>query len=259
MDLKDVGATLLRRWYLSIVAVLCAVGIALLVFDKVGPTYSGESTTVLIPPAILIQRQQTSGVYAPANPLLYLSGLTDTRDVLIRSLASKDIVDDVQAKNPNLTYQATNDPLSSGPLVVVTADAPTEQQALEGARYVSSLLPTTLVRIQDQLGVKQDARITSLVLTADGRATVVRKKQIQATGLAGIGSLVALLLGVAVTDGLLNDRSRRRARRASVSTEPDWPPTGGSSELEEVPVLAGEGRHERVYETSSRAGHAARS
>jgi hypothetical protein len=214
VELKHIRRTLLRRWYLTVTALLMAALAGFGAFSAVGPTYSAGSTVVLIPPQVLIERQQASGSYAPANPLLYLGGLTDARDVVLRNLASKEVLDRIDAQAPGVTFTATNDALSSGPLVVIEVEASTAADALKGMTLISKEVPVVLADFQKGLGVADNARITSTVVTSDTAATAIRKKQIQSTGFSVAGVLVVLLLLIAFVDGVVTNRSGQ-ARRGS--------------------------------------------
>ncbi|SJN43961.1 hypothetical protein [Luteococcus japonicus] len=209
MDLRDFGTTLARWWYLALATLLLAIGAGLGMYKATGPTYTANSTVLLLPPqAVLIEAQADKKNYAPNNPLLYLSSLTDARDVLVRHLSSTDVTDELAKKAPDATLTVTGDLTSGSPLILVKSEGPTEKAALDGMKAVDDMVPGTLKSLQDEMKIADLQRINSLEVTEDTKATPESKKQIMsgAVGFAGV-----TLLGLA-TIALLDQRRNRRQR-----------------------------------------------
>ncbi len=207
MDLRDFGTTLARWWYLALATLLLAIGAGLGMYKATGPTYTANSTVLLLPPkAVLIQAQADKKNYAPNNPLLYLSSLTDARDVLVRHLSSTDVTDELAKKAPDATLTVTGDLTSGSPLILVKSEGPTEKAALDGMKAVDDMVPGTLKSLQDEMRIADLQRINSLEVTEDTKATPESKKQIMsgAVGFAGV-----TLLGLA-TIAVLDQRRNRR-------------------------------------------------
>ena len=138
MDLRDFGSTLARWWYLTLATLLLATFAGVSLYRNTGPSYEADSTVLLLPPeAVLIQAREDERNYAPNNPLLYLSSLTDARDVLVRHLSSKDVTDALEKKAPNATISVEGDVTSGSPLILVKSEAPTETEALAGMKAVN--------------------------------------------------------------------------------------------------------------------------
>lgn len=207
MDLRDFGTTLARWWYLALATLLLAIGAGLGMYKATGPTYTANSTVLLLPPkAVLIQAQADKKNYAPNNPLLYLSSLTDARDVLVRHLSSTDVTQELTKKAPDATLSVTGDLTSGSPLILVKSEGPTEAAALAGMKAVDDMVPGTLKTLQDEMEIADLQRINSLEVTEDTKATPESKKQIMsgAVGFAGV-----TLLGLA-TIAVLDQRRNRR-------------------------------------------------
>ncbi|ROR55260.1 hypothetical protein EDD41_2521 [Luteococcus japonicus] len=207
MDLRDFGTTLARWWYLALATLLLAIGAGLGMYKATGPTYTANSTVLLLPPkAVLIQAQADKKNYAPNNPLLYLSSLTDARDVLVRHLSSTDVTQELTKKAPDATLTVTGDLTSGSPLILVKSEGPTEKAALDGMKAVDDMVPGTLKSLQDEMKIADLQRINSLEVTEDTKATPESKKQIMsgAVGFAGV-----TLLGLA-TIAVLDQRRNRR-------------------------------------------------
>lgn len=216
MDLRDFGTTLARWWYLAIATLLLAIGAGIGMYKAAGPTYTANSTVLLLPPkAVLVQAQEDKKNYAPNNPLLYLSSLTDARDVLVRHLSSTDVTDELAKKAPDATLTVTGDLTSGSPLILVKSEGPTEKAALDGMKAVDDMVPGTLKSLQDEMKIADLQRINSLEVTEDTKATPESKKQIMsgAVGFAGV-----TLLGLAAIAVLDQRRNRRQGDDESDDT-----------------------------------------
>jgi hypothetical protein len=207
MELSTFWRTLLRRWYLVGVAVLLTGGITMLAVDTTGPTYRAEGLVLLFPPSTTIQ--EGAEVETQGNPYLLLGGLTQARDIVIRTLTAKSAVDDFAARHPGVSYEAVPDFTSSSPIILITTNAPTATAAVAGLNGVIDEVPAKLVELQSGLNLEETAYITSATISADTRPDVVRKTQIRVGLAAGGATLAVCLLLIALADGLL---VRRRSR-----------------------------------------------
>lgn len=207
MQVGDFVTALVRRWYLTVVAIVLCIAAGLGALHSVRPSYTAVGTTLLLPPAA----QATAlNPKAPDNPLLYLGDLTQTRDVLMRRLRSGEVAN-VVAKEPDVTYDVSPDLGSSGPVVVVSVSAPSPRAATSTISAIQKLVPSLLKRLQTELGIQSKDQIESFVLTRATSATVAHKAQIQAAIMAvgAVGGLGFLVIGL--VDGLVLSRRRRRA------------------------------------------------
>lgn len=220
MDLRDFGSTLARWWYLTLATLLLAIGAAVGLYAQTGPTYTASSTVLLLPPkAVLIQAQADKTNYAPNNPLLYLSTLTDARDVLVRHLSSNDVQDALAKQAPGAKVTAAGDATSGSPLIMVKSTGSSNEAALAGMKAVDQMVPGTLKTLQDQMTIGNIQRISSLQVTEDSKAEPSNKTQIEmaAVGFAGV-SILGLAL-IALLDQLRN-RRRQRADAVEPAVEP---------------------------------------
>lgn len=206
MELRDFVVAMRRRWYLTLAALMACAATGLLMLSTVPPSYSAEATTLLLPPATQATAENPNG---PDNPLLFLGGLTQTRDVLMRRLRSEQVIDQV-AKVSDATYEVSQDLNSSGPVVVITAEAPTSKQAVDAANLIQRVLPELLTQLQTELGVTKNAQILSFPLTASPDASISHKSQIRLAivAVAAVGLSSFVLIGL--IDGVITGRRRRR-------------------------------------------------
>lgn len=208
MDLRDFGSTLARWWWLSLIMLLASIGAAVGLYNATSPTYTANSTVLLLPPkAVLVQAQADKSRYAPNNPLLYLGTLTNSRDVLVRDLSSTAVQDELKKAAPGATITATADATSQSPLIIVKSTASTESAALAGMKAVDTHVPSSLRHIQDQMDVQSLQRITSFNVTEDAKATASAKKQIE---LAAVGFAIVALLGLSIIATVDQLKNRRR-------------------------------------------------
>lgn len=217
MELSAFWAAMLRRWYLVLVAVVATLAMTTLTVNKVGPTYTAEGTVLLFPPTTTVERGSES--VTEGNPYLFLGGLNQARDILIRSLTSSSSREAIKRQVRSATFEMVPDLSTSGPVIAVNVGAPTRAEALQALDAVVARVPDQLSDMQSGLGLARSALITSKVLTLDTKPKVVRKGQIRAGIVAGAGTLALSLLLIGLFDGLWSARRRRqqnsgkRARR----------------------------------------------
>lgn len=215
MELRDLGRTLARWWYLTLITALVALGAAIGLYKSTGPTYQAQSTVVLLPPPAVIEVAMKNPNGAPRNPLLYLASLTDSRDMLVRAMNGRDGVDAIEKAAPNATVTVAGDATSNSPLIVIKSDGSNEADALAGVKAVNDLIPKTLDEIQKQLKIEKPQLITSMKVTSDSRGTAQNKKALT-LGIVGFGGTMLLGLAlIALIDGLV----RRRRENGQVTAD----------------------------------------
>lgn len=215
---REVTRALARRWYLVLLGVVLALGAAYVAWGQAGARYSSQSTTLLLPP--ISATKSTDPKASDGNPLLYLGGLGQARDVLLNIMMSESLKQSFEANFPNSEYTATADFASSGPIVVVKVDTPTPAMAAASARYLTDNVAERLAEMQRELSIKKNAVIRSMTLTAPTEPEEENKVQIRAAALVGIGILVVALLLIALFDGLLTSRRRGRTKGSRDQGEP---------------------------------------
>lgn len=235
MELNTFFRVLARRYYLVVLALLIAGGLANFAVQQVGPTYHAEGSVLLLPPATTIQDNADNDTQG--NPYLLLGGLTQARDIVIRDLTSKSTADEFGRRHPGATYKALPDP--TGALVALEVEADSATGAVDGLSDLIAEVPTTLVDLQSSLDLKASAYITSMQVTADSRPDVSRKAQIRTLVAVGGAVTVALLLLIGLLDGLLLARRERSSREQAAGIEAALPPVSASDGP--APADAGQG------------------
>lgn len=208
MRLRDFWTTLVRRWYLVLVAFALAIAATLFIIDRVGPTYHAEGSVLVFPPVTTVQRD--TGLQVDGNPYLTLDGVKMARDVVIRALTSKAAAGELTGQFPGASFDATPDFTNGAPIILLMVDANTAEEATTALTTFMARVPEILTGLQSGLNLSPDATITSRPLLADPAPDVLHKDQIRAGIVAGVAALTLSLLLVGLLDGLLTGRAARR-------------------------------------------------
>ncbi|SEB56585.1 hypothetical protein SAMN04489844_0543 [Nocardioides exalbidus] len=217
MELHVFWRTLRRRWYLTLVVLALTVGATAYAVRTVGPTYKAEGSALVFPPASSTRSEgETKTV---GNPYLELAGVSQARDVVIRSLTSRNVSTDWEEQFPGMTYEVTPDFTNSAPIILFVVEGGTATGAAAALDDLMGRVPSILVDLQDGLGLPQDGFVTARKLTQDSRPAVVHKDQIRAALLVAAMTAGLGLLLLALADSLLNLRVRRRSERSERSDE----------------------------------------
>jgi hypothetical protein len=199
MFLRDVIASLARRWYLTLAGLLATAGLAFVALQLVPPEWESKASVVLLPPK--------STVESGGNPYLQLSGLAPTLDLLVVSLGDQRMTQLIKSVSPSAEYTAEADTTSSGPVMIVTVHDRTPANSVAVRDELVRQAPIRLAELQDTLSIPPRSFITSMVLAQDEEPQIVGKDQLRAVVVAAGAGVVGTALLVALIDGYL---SRRR-------------------------------------------------
>ncbi|MCI1747736.1 MAG: hypothetical protein LKI24_06280 [Acidipropionibacterium sp.] len=218
MNLSQTVRSMLRRWYILLAGLLVAAGLAVSVWNRVPPTYTRTSTQILLP--------GEGSIPTGSNPYLFVGGLAPTADILVRGLASNDVIGQATKGHSASSVQVVRDPTTSGPVIVITveseSDASAEQVLAAMDRRTASLLDS----LQAEEKIPEKRRISVVPVSFDTEGTVSQKTRMMFTGAAGIAIVVLTVLVAAFVEGV--SRNRRAKRDAAQQTSPT-PDDGTSS------------------------------
>ena len=209
VTLSDVSSSwrsiVIRRWYLLVVGLVVTCLFAAAATVLVPPTYTAQSTVLLLPPS------GDSG----DNPYLGLGGVSSVPDVLAREMTSTSAESAFLAAGMAGTYTVNNDDTTSAPVILISAAAASKAAALRSIGYLTARAAPTLTLLQSESRVPGAARISTRVLNSDHRATAVTKSTLRA-------QIVGVLLGLVLTAllVLVGDRVLARRRPRGPATEP---------------------------------------
>ncbi|MCK6079864.1 hypothetical protein KZX37_04420 [Microbacterium sp. EYE_5] len=202
MKLADVIGALRRRWYVLVVGVIVAAAAAYGAWTVIPPEYERSASQLLLPGEATIPDD--------ANPYLFVGGLYQVADILVRAIGPDDIAQ-ATADAPGASIAVSRD-TAAGAVMLVTVSASSEEDADVVLATALQLIETRLGELQDEQGIPTDERVDLVPLTHDSASVVVQKNRILVTGVVG---LVIAMLSVAIAvlgDTLIRLRRRRRSR-----------------------------------------------
>jgi hypothetical protein len=209
MDLVAVLGALARRWYVLGVGFLVTAALCGYLLQHVAPEYQVGGSILLLPP-----QSETAKVL---NPLLSLSGLEQPGTFLTAQLDTQQAREAFAARFPHAGLVVGLDPKIPGPVITVTITSSELDEARAANTYVLSELGSTLLRIQEQLGIPETAIVGSTVLKAETAPVVLRMRRNRALmAVLAAGGLVSIV-GAVTTDALARQR-RDGSARSSVGS-----------------------------------------
>jgi hypothetical protein len=216
MNLFDALRVILRRWYLTVPGVLLAAALAAGAWMTVSPSYTRTASLLLLPSDATLPDDGTG------NPYLYMSGLSQAADVLVRSVNSQQNLDQISDEYPGAKVTVARDPSTVTPVVAISIEVTDASQAGPLLEDLQTRTSDALTALQARESIPDKNRIQMQTLTSDTKSVASDKRRMTYAGAAGAGALVLVFVVVAGVDGLLAARSRRRApkavRRADAAT-----------------------------------------
>lgn len=168
MNVTGTLHTLLRRWYVTLPLLALSLGFAGVLFARPGP-YQVESQVVLLPPQTITSQNGD-------NPFLgFDNSITLAADLLRRELVDPATAQALAAKGYTSSYQVSDDPDTSGPVLDVTVigrDKTSVEQTLYG---VTAEVATKLAQLQS--GLPSADQLTSLVVYLDAKPVTETTKK----------------------------------------------------------------------------------
>lgn len=203
MRLKTIGMALVRRWYAMTVGLLIVAGGCYYLYATTPLDYRSTGSIVLMPSA--------GSVGKSGNPYLFLNGLGQAMDVLMRRLSSPDLSSGFTHGHPGSSYTVAPDVTSGSSILVVTAKSTSSEETTAMVETIIAKAPSVLAAMQDELKVPAESRISSMQVADIPNPVVDAKPRIQKVAGAAAGGSLLVLLGTALLDGLILRASRRRS------------------------------------------------
>jgi capsular polysaccharide biosynthesis protein len=223
MYFRDFGMSLVRRWPLVLIGLILTAALATATFFLVPVSWTAKASVLILPPTTIVGET--------GNPYLFLSGLGQASDVLAKRLDAEDAHTAAQERYRGGDFTVATDPGSPAPVILIEADAPRADQALELAGEVHERVPAELVAMQRDLGVPTDALITQSDITVDTVAVLNPKTRIQATIIVAAAGLALTILLIGLVDGLARRRrDHADAESARLGADPDPEPVEPDTE-----------------------------
>ena len=201
MSLADLFGGLLRRWYVTIPGLLLAIAAAVGVWYVVPPGYERSATQLLLPGA--------QSMPESSNPLLYLGGLSNAADVLVRAVGSENVIDEVEEKYPGVDIEVSRDGSTAGPIILTTVTARTDAEAVAALDELLARTSSVLEELQAAEGIAVANRISVVPITVDESSVLQQRDRLVAVFAVGLGIAGLTILVAGYVDGILRRRSRR--------------------------------------------------
>lgn len=204
MNLAETLRGLLRRWYIVVPGLILAVAVAIGAWTVVKPAYERTATQLLIPGQLSLPEN--------ANPFLFLGGLSNAADVLVRAVGSESVVNDILEHEQGVEVQVSRDGSTSGPVVLITVTALSDAQAASVLAAMVDRTGTELAALQDAERIPSGNRITVMPITIDDTSTLQQRDRLVAAVGAGILVAAVAIVLASLVDGLARQKRRRPSR-----------------------------------------------
>lgn len=224
MDFWSTVRILLRRWYIAIPVFGLTLLAAGSVYASVPTRYESTGTLVLVAPP----GGATIGPEEPTdrkrtNPLLAFDGsLTITAQILIQSMGSKDVQEELGLPGTTDAYQVGNG-LLDGPFVVVVAESSQDQRSQEIATQALERIRRELDQRQIDLGAPPPTFITAAQVVPPTPPEPKTGGKIRAAGVALVLGFAASLGSAYMLESMLLARRKRRADKLARRSAPPPP------------------------------------
>lgn len=201
MNLAETLRGLWRRWYIAIPGLILAVAVALGAWFVVRPDYERTAAQLLLPGA--------QSVPDNGNPFLYLGGLSNAADVLVRAVGSENVMTELAVDYPSAEVEITRDTSTSGPVILTTVTASSDAEASAVINLLVKKTAEVLTSLQDGEQIPADDRISVVPISIDEQSVLQQRNRILAAGAAGIAIAAFAVILAALVDGLILQRRRR--------------------------------------------------
>lgn len=204
MNIADTLRGLLRRWYIVVPGIILAVVGAVGAYVVIQPGYERTATQLLLPGEGTVPAGVT-------NPYLYLGGLTQASDIVVRVMQGEDVAGKTIEEFPGTEIVVQRDPTVSGPVIQIIVTAKTDEAAGDALDALVAQTAVVLDQLQDEQHVSADDRMTVSTLTQDSTSSLQQKTRLMMSAAAFGGIVIMTIVIASLVDGL--SRRPRRARR----------------------------------------------
>ncbi|MDQ4214268.1 hypothetical protein [Microbacterium capsulatum] len=205
MNIADTMGGFVRRWYIAVPGIILALVAGFGTFIAVQPGHQRTSTQLLLPGSGTIPVGTT-------NPYLFLGGLTQAADIVVRVMRSDEVLGPIVKDYPGTDVLVERDPTVSGPVIQITVTGKTDAATEDVLAALIDETKVELDRLQTQQKVKTDDRISVSTLTLDTQSTLQQKTRILISAGVALGLVVLTLIVASLIDGLAR-RPHKAGRR----------------------------------------------
>jgi hypothetical protein len=195
---------MLRRWRWIVIPGLVLAELAGVAAGYFSPvSYRVQSSYLFLSPV-------TGADGSAGNPFLQLgNGVSTTVDILAVSLSDVITTESYTQGAPDLTYTAVRDASLSAPILVITVEDVSVDNAYKTLDALGADLSERLDALQERAGAPQGQWVTATQLTRDPKAEVSLAIPIRNGVAAGLGVILLTLLVMAFAERRANSRQQR--------------------------------------------------
>jgi len=200
MNVLEVLAGLLRRWYITVPGLILAAAAAFGMWSVTSPEYVRSASQLLLPGDGVLPEGAT-------NQFLYIGGLGPVADVLARAVNGDDTVREYTEAGADVVV--VRDTSISGPVILLTVTAASSDAARDMIDSLTQLTAVTLNDLQAEQGIRPSDRVTVATISVDTTDTVSQRSRLIPTGAVAVIIVLLTLVSASIVDGLMT-KSRRR-------------------------------------------------
>jgi hypothetical protein len=187
------------------------------------PKYRAVTSLLMLSPGVLDPLPPASDAPAGStgvNPYLNFHDVSVIADVTQRIMASNPVALKMQAAGLSGSYSVISDANQAGPILDVSADATTPDQALKNTEIVVDEIKAQMNAVQSEHGAQQALFIRTSEITPPVPARVLTSAARRAMVVLVVG-LALVVLSAIVADNVATGREQRRQRAAGDEVAPD--------------------------------------
>jgi hypothetical protein len=209
----NMGRAIRRWWLVALLGLVLSVGGSGLAYTLIGAEYQRSASQVLVP--------GDNAIPEGGNPFIYLGGLEQAADVLVRAAAAESVVGPITKEHPGTTIEVRRDFSTSGPMIVLTVTGRDERAVAGALTSAIDSVSTTLDDLQASAGVEEARRIGLLPLTADVSSTVLQQDRVRLAAVIAVAGIAATVLLIGLLDGTaVRGRTEEQRHTSSVARTP---------------------------------------
>lgn len=227
MDLLNLWRLLVRRKLVVIPMVLLSVAGLFYVYESAPPVYQSGGSVALANPKTPDPSSPSANPSTPTtlpkgadNPYARYNDLSVIVDIVVRQVSSNPVDAQMRSKGLVGTYIAgTKQSFYSGPIIDVTAEASTPEQAKKSATIVLDEIGHQLQVLQDRQQTARPYQITTLPVTQPEGATAVFSSTLRRLIMAGVLALILVIGSAVLVEAIVARRLGRRRGKADAGAQ----------------------------------------
>lgn len=222
----DAIKILFRRWYVIVIGLVLAGGMAWAAVVIVPTQYQASANT------IFLLSPNVTGVETPTNPYLILdSALTTTAELVASIVTSAEVKDEMAVDGFTSDFSVAVSPERAAPLLFVTAVDINPLTVVNTVYEVIRRIELELARIQEDVGSPADQAIESVTFSASDEAEVLEGSGLRTLLAIGVIGVIATVLAAFGVDRL------DAYRRHRIQEDPFPDAHAPSTQFEDRPEL----------------------